>query len=226
MVGSSVGRKSAAPSAAWIHSRRCASREYSIVGGSPTAGYFLLLAQEKSNQREGHPALPALRASLGFPKKSGGCGTRALRSDSPRRLPPISSEIRGGAEGVSRRRGHALARGSVFGLSGQSPDRVLKLPFPPPSSTAESGEVGEDCLRPAGPSSAAARLGEQRSGPVAKRRAAEWGRLFFGTFLLAKQKKDTSRRAAPGYQTNARSAQTLGFADSAQSTGSVCNLCP
>ena len=194
--------------------------------GQPDGWLLSLACPRESNQREGHPALPALRASLGFPKKSGGCGTRALRSDSPRRLPPISSEIRGGAEGFRNGGVTRSARGDVFGLSGQSPDRVLKLPFPPPSSTAESGEVGEDCLRPAGPSSAAARLGEQRSGPVAKRRAAEWGRLFFGTFLLAKQKKDTSRRAAPGNQTQARSAQTLGFASSAQPTDSGCNPCP
>ena len=78
-------------------------------------------------------------------------------------------------------------------------------PFPPPSSAAEPGVVGEDCLRLAEPSSAAARLGEQRRAPP--KGAAERGRLFLGYFLLAKQKKVTSRRAAPGYQSFARSAQ-------------------
>ena len=39
---------------------------------------------------------------------------------------------------------------------------------------------------------------EHRSVPVAKRRDDEQGRLFFGYFLLAKQKKVTSRRAPPG----------------------------
>ena len=39
---------------------------------------------------------------------------------------------------------------------------------------------------------------EHRSVPVAKRRDDEQGRLFFGYFLLAKQKKVTRRRATPG----------------------------
>ena len=69
------------------------------------------VAQNTSNQTKRHPAAPALRASLGFPKRSGGCGTRATRSDSPRRRPPIFSKNRGGAEGDYKRfcgRGLAL----------------------------------------------------------------------------------------------------------------------
>ena len=152
-------------------------------------------------------------------------------SNSARLRLPLYQPIRSGAEGVSRTRSHAQSAWqrfwSVRALPGQGVEVAFGgSPFPPPSSGAEPGEVGEDCLRPAGPSSAAARLGEQRRGSAAKRRAAERGRLFFGTFLLAKQKKDTSRRAAPGYQTPARSAQTLGFASLAQPTGQRCNPCP
>ena len=44
---------------------------------------------------------------------------------------------------------------------------VLAPPFLPPSSADKPGDFGEDCLRPAGPSSAAARLGEQRREPAA-----------------------------------------------------------
>jgi len=71
-------------------------------------------------------------------------------------------------------------------------------PVSPPSSTDKPGEVGEDCLRPAGPSSAAARFGEQRRVPGAQRRAAEWGRLLWVT-CLGETRKVTRRRAAPGY---------------------------
>ena len=45
-------------------------------------------------------------------------------------------------------------------------------------------------------SSAAARGCEQRREPEGRR---TWGRLFFGYFLLAKQKKVPCRRATPGY---------------------------
>jgi len=51
----------------------CASRECLGAGGCPAAGDFILLAQNTSNQTKGHPAAPALRASLGFPGESGGC---------------------------------------------------------------------------------------------------------------------------------------------------------
>ncbi len=134
----------------------CATRRYFDAGGCPAAGYFILLAQNTSNQTKGHPAAPALRAALDFPKRSGGCGTRALRSDSPRRRPPIFSENRGGAEGEfwfcgrSPRFGYPPRWGGLGGAVWV----LLFLPLgPPPSSTAGPGAVGEACLRPEGPSS-------------------------------------------------------------------------
>jgi len=58
---------------------------------------------------------------------------------------------------------------------------VLFYPLgPPPSSTAGPGDFGEDCLRPKGPSSAAARLGEQRREP---RRAVDRGGFLWLTFF-------------------------------------------
>jgi hypothetical protein len=60
------------------------------------------------------------------------------------------------------------------------------LPCAPPSSTAKPGAFGEDCLRAASPSSAAARLGEPRREA---RRAGARGVFFFHRFLLDKQKK-------------------------------------
>jgi len=59
------------------------------AGGSPAASHFLLPRQKESNQRKGDPGLPP----FGFPALldwSGGCGTRATRSDSPRRNPLTS----------------------------------------------------------------------------------------------------------------------------------------
>ena len=44
---------------------------------------------------------------------------------------------------------------------------VFLHPFLSPSSAAKPGDFGEDCLRPERPSSAAARLGEQRREPEA-----------------------------------------------------------
>ncbi len=79
-------------------------------------------------------------------------------------------------------------------------------PCKSPSSGANAGVVREDCLRAStnsttratkstSPSSAAARVCEQRREPEGRR---TWGRLFFGYFLLAKQKKVSCRRATPG----------------------------
>ncbi len=71
-----------------------ALRAFDLGPAMPRRGsYFFLLAQEKSNQKEGHPLHRPLR---GFPPllaKPGGCATRAIRcaatrSNSARRLPP------------------------------------------------------------------------------------------------------------------------------------------
>jgi|SRR3989338_7872466 len=66
---------------------------------SSSISHFFLLRQRKSNQKEGDPGLPP----FGFPALldwSGGCGTRAARSDSPCRNPltslRYSAALRGG----------------------------------------------------------------------------------------------------------------------------------
>jgi hypothetical protein len=64
--------------------RRCLD-----AGGCPAAGYFILLAQNTSNQTKRHPAAPTLRATLDFPGKSGGRVKLGLRpqtnaADGPR----------------------------------------------------------------------------------------------------------------------------------------------
>jgi len=73
--------------------------------GQP-GGWVLFLSRQEKYPKEGDPAAPALRATLGCPEKSGGCATRmrpmASCSDSARRLPPIFPVSRGGAEGDTR----------------------------------------------------------------------------------------------------------------------------
>jgi hypothetical protein len=65
----------------------------------PDGKLLSLACPRESNQRERHPAAPVLRTAHVMSIKSGGCGTRAARSDSPRRLPPILLTLRGGAGG-------------------------------------------------------------------------------------------------------------------------------
>src|ERR1700684_4478137 len=75
-------------------------------------------------------------------------------------------------------------------------DVASGAPVRPPRNGDHAGEVGEDCLRPRRgrvpqPPAWSSTAG-QPEGPVHR------GRLFFGHFLLAKQKKVTSCRATPG----------------------------
>ena len=172
----------------------CGVRRCLVAVGCPAAGYFILLAQNTSNQTKGHPTAPALRASLGFPKRSGGCGTRALRSDSPRRRPPIFSENRGGAEGDLGLVGGARVLGSLPAGEGGWGVVFFGPLGPPPSSTAGPGDFGEDCLSAAGrvpqpPGSASS------AGNLTKRRAVDRGGFLWFPFF-SRLKKGTS---PPGY---------------------------
>ena len=68
--------------------------------GLPGGKSRSLACPRERNQREGHPTAPAvLRTALDLPLKPGGCGTRAARSDSPRRLPPALAANRGQSQG-------------------------------------------------------------------------------------------------------------------------------
>ena len=183
------------------------------------------VAQNTSNQTKGHPAAPALRATFGLTVKLGGCATRPSMAHKPcpaaeleqcspssqfvrqteaaqkgvwvlwarsRRFPPLPSPLPVGAREwcggfvlvPSPSRGRS-GWGAFFGPLG-----------PPPSSTAGPGAVGEDCLRPRGPSSAAARFGEQRRAP---RRGGGWGRLLWYT-LSWRSKKGVQLPGCPGTQ--------------------------
>jgi len=78
--------------------------------GLPGGKSLSLACPRESNQREGHPTAPVLRTALDLPLKPGGCGTRAARSDSPRRLLPALPTNRGGAEGESASRVSSVSR--------------------------------------------------------------------------------------------------------------------
>ena len=65
---------------------------------------------------------------------------------------------------------------------------VFLLPSAPSSSAGRNGKRGEDCLRGAAPSSAAPRCA-RAAQRTRRSRATQRARVFFGYFLLARQKK-------------------------------------
>ena len=77
-----------------INHGRCFYRALSALcfrAGYAPAGQLLFLAcPSKSNQKERHPAYRPLRGFPALLAMPGGCGTRASRSDSPRRNPLTS----------------------------------------------------------------------------------------------------------------------------------------
>ena len=140
---------------------------------------------------------------------SGGCGTRTIRcastcSDSPRRNPLTSLRYSVVEQGnVSQQPKLKATKQTVWAQSAHTRISILVLNLhltlnshhPPPSSTDWSGDFGEDCL---------STQCEFRSRLTSRahvgnlEEVADLGRLFLGYFLLAKQKKVTSRRATPG----------------------------
>ena len=152
---------------------------------------FLLLRQKKVAKEKANP-----RYAVGFADspallgKPGGCATRGeapqtVLADDPR----LAS--------VARR----CTRGSVKPSNSyhmwKKIRAVLLLPSASSSSTVRNGKRGEDCLRAAGPSSAAPRC-TRAAQSTRQSRAAQRTRFFFGYFLLARQKKVPRLEAKPG----------------------------
>ena len=147
-----------------------------IAGGGPAAGHFLLYGQKKVTKE--NAAL--IRRPCGLPcvaqrngrLRNSPLPLRGKSSNSARRLPPFRLRYSEAHKGV----------GEVA--------RDTKSPCEPPSSTARSGDVGEDCLSPCraaarascaprrkSPWVAAARPGEQRRSclsPALAARALGW----------------------------------------------------
>ncbi len=172
------------------------------------AGILSFVLPKESSQRKGAPGSASLLRSdsLRYSVPAGAAELVAdkawlLRQSSPlfRRLLRCSAPRR------------ALNVKTIAATPPAAPtlrDGFLVLTFTPsepPSSAVLRGAVGEHCLRGVAPSCAAAPGYEQHREVVAasSQRPAKQGRLFFGDFLLAKQKKVT--RPAGRNQTPATS---------------------
>jgi len=185
----------------------------SCVGGVPTSrglpggNSLSFVSPKESKQRKGDPAVcdpcAALRGNLRCSVQPGP-GSNSLRSGNrpsssvwpcaPRRCQKGGGFGSGFGFGIGLRRGRAL--------------RVLASPnsnlFPHPLGWAEERKQkrirARDCLSRR---RVRARPRFCRAPQVARSEAKGpglSGRLFFGDFLLATQKKVTSRRATPGQQ--------------------------
>ncbi len=151
--------------------------------------YFLLLRQKKVAKEKATP-----RYAVGYADspallvKPGGCATRG---DAPQTVladfPRLAS--------VARRCTRGSLKPSDFYRRRQKIRSVVLLPFASSSSAGRNGKKGEDCLRAAGPSSAAPRCA-RAAQRTRRSRATQRACLFFGHFLLAKQKKVPRRSAA------------------------------
>ncbi len=140
----------------------------------------------------------ALRGNLRCSPKSGS-SSNSPSAQTIARPDPISAALLGPARRVEETNADAGRRGSALRDLAGTRSRV-----PHPSVCAEERRSRRtrtgDCLSVA--SSSPAPAGPSTAGcPGAKRRGRrQQGRLFFGDFLLARQKKVTCRRATPGLQ--------------------------
>ncbi len=187
----------------------------SAVSGVPAsrvsprrATYFSLLRQRNLRKRKATRWSGSLRFATGNLRCSAKAGSRS-NSASPQTIAspdPLLPALLGPAK---RALSAQTKNQYEFGETGRA-ERVLSEPgfgtrTHPPSGCAEERRArrirARDCLSeasssetPAGPSTA----GCPRSASEGGRR--QQGRLFFAYFLLAKQKKVSSRRATPGLQ--------------------------
>jgi hypothetical protein len=158
------------------------------------AGEFLSFAWPKErNQRKGHPWCVGLRLPCDA-RQPGRCGNSPWRAQTPRTSFPRLAALLGDTQGAPLRTpvpGHArsVSAGGRF-----SPPSAL------PIWRARAGKERNRARAPQHGAFCAPCQGELVERPPAHaksgtRRAAMWGRLFFGYFLLAKQKKVTRPKA-------------------------------
>ena len=168
------------------------------AGGCPAASYFLLLRQKKVTKEkatrvrrlsgdETAGQLPCAARSVGRLRNS----PFGLRQCSP--TSPDSSALLSGSHGNEKRRSPTACGDSQWPLCPTTPVRA---------SEQRSGGGGRRASL--SERSAAQRVCEARpptraaqGSPAPFAGPANPGRLFFGYFLLAKQKKVTCRRATP-----------------------------
>ena len=159
------------------------------LGSAPDARADFLLLRQKKVAKE--------KATLGRHPAFGGvpCATRlerglrnsgfALKQCSP--TSPLKAALLSVFQGDLRPSQHYRQR--------VKQDSVLIMPSASSSSAGRNGKEREDCLRAAGPSSAAPRW-NRAAQRTRRSRATRRARLFFGYFLLARQKKVPRRSTA------------------------------
>jgi len=171
------------------------------AGGSPAATHFLLLRQKKVSKEKATPlsATPALRSGATCGARSSRGRARTRYAQTIARPDPSSPALLGAA-----RRGGGPDTKSDSGEDAQSassPPRI-RIRSQSPLGWAEERRSkrmrARDCL-----SRRRVRVRPRfdRAPQVARSEAKGprlSGRLFFGDFLLATQKKVTCRRATPG----------------------------
>ena len=169
-------------------------------GFALTAPHFLLLRQKKVSKEKATPGyavgcadFPALLVEPGGWLNSPLRGSNTASRNPPARL--RCSALHMGPKGVAADK-FAQKNTDFYGRLTKTPiftvDRKSETLFPQPSaassSAAGNGKKGEDCLRPAGPSSAAPRC-SRAAQSTRHRRAPQRARLLFGYFFLARQEK-------------------------------------
>jgi hypothetical protein len=169
-------------------------------GLAPAGDLLFFASPKKPKEKKGDPMVwvpcAALRGNLRCSAKAGS-RSNSLSAQTIASPDPLLPALLGPARRVV---GTDTGRPDARSASGRSPN---PFPLPTPSACAEERRSSRirasDCLSvasssstPAGPSTA----GCPRSASEGGRR--QRGRLFFAYFLLAKQKKVSSRRATPG----------------------------
>ena len=145
---------------------------------------------KESNQRKSHPWCVGLRLPCDA-RQPGRCGNSPWRAQTPRAFFPCLAALLGDTQGATL---HAPVLGEesalrVSGTGGCSPSAL-------PIWRVRAGKERNRARAPQHGAFCAPCQGELVERPVARaksgtRRAAMRGRLFFGYFLLAKQKKVT-----------------------------------
>jgi hypothetical protein len=177
-----------------------------LAGGSPAATHFSLLRQRKVSKRKATRLSGSLRCASGnlrCPRKTGQSGTKSKQPNS-RHAHVLFLDA---TNSIARCTGGAYSNGTFYAQARVFASAFESVPVPDspvlagPVMTGKSGIRAARCLSrrrvcadpPFFQSSQVARSAAQ--GP------RQPGRLFFGHFLLAKQKKVTCRRATPGLRT-------------------------
>jgi hypothetical protein len=161
---------------------------------SPVGESLSFASPKESYQRKSHPWCVGLRLPCDA-RQPGRCGNSPCRAQTPRTSLPRPAALLGDTQGASL---HAPVLGEELAL------RVSGTGGCPPSALpiwrVRAGKERNRVRAPQHGAFCAPCQGELVERPPARaksgtRRAAMWGRLFFGYFLLAKQKKVTRPQA-------------------------------